>query len=40
MIKTVKECFAKVIGRYTPFHSEFITVLSDAQKVFNNRPLT
>ena len=27
MIKTVKECFAKVIGRYTPSHSEFVTVL-------------
>ena len=27
MIKTVNECFAKVIGRYTPSHSEFITVL-------------
>ena len=40
MIKTVKECFAKVIGRYTPSHSEFITVLSDVEKVLNNRPLT
>ena len=40
MIKTVKECFAKVIGRYTPSHSEFVTVLSDVQKVLNNRPLT
>ena len=40
MIKTVKECFAKVIGRYTPSHSEFFTVLSDVQKVLNNRPLT
>ena len=40
MIKTVKECFAKVIGRYTPYHSEFVTVLSDVQKVLNNRPLT
>ena len=35
MIKTVKECF----GRYTPSHSGFITVLSDVQKVLNNRPL-
>ena len=40
MIKTVKECFAKVIGRYCPSHSEFVTVLSDVQKVLNNRPLT
>ena len=40
MIKTVKEYFAKVIGRYTPSHSEFVTVLSDVQKVLNNRPLT
>ena len=40
MIKTVKECFAKVIGRYTPSHSEFVTVPSDVQKVLNNRPLT
>ena len=40
MIKTVKECFAKVVGRYTPSHSEFITVLSDVEKVLNNRPLT
>ena len=40
MIKTVKECFAKVFGRYTPSHFEFITVLSDVQKVLNNRPLT
>ena len=39
MIKTVKKCFVKVIGRYTP-HSEFVTVLSDVQKVLNNRPLT
>ena len=40
MIKTVKECFAKVIGRYCPSHSEFVTVVSDVQKVLNNRPLT
>ena len=40
MIKTVKECFAKVIGRYTPSYSELITILSDVQKVLNNRPLT
>ena len=40
MIKTVKECFAKVIGRYCPSHSEFVIVLSDVQKVLNNRPLT
>ena len=36
----MKKCFAKVICRYTPSHSEFITVLSDVQKVLNNRPLT
>ena len=40
MINTVKECFAKVIGRYTPSHSEFITVLSNVEKVLDNRPLT
>ena len=40
LVKAVEECFAKVIGRYTPSHSEFITVLSDVQKVLNNRPLT
>ena len=40
MIKTVKECFAKVIGRYSPSNSEFVTVLSDGQKVLNNRPLS
>ena len=40
MIKTVKEYFSKVICRYTPSHSEFITVPSDVQKVLNNRPLT
>ena len=40
MIKLVKECFAKVIGRYSPSHSEFVTVLSDVQKVLNNRPLS
>ena len=40
MIKTVKECFAKVIGRYSPYHSEYVTVLSNVQKVLNNRPLT
>ena len=40
MIKMVKECFAKVIGRYTPSHSEFVTVLFVVQKVLNNRPLT
>ena len=40
MIKTVKECFVKVIGRYYPSHSEFVTVLSDVQKVLNNRPLS
>ena len=40
MIKTTKECFAKVIGRYSPSHSEFVTVLSDVQKVLNNRLLS
>ena len=40
MVKTVKELFAKVIGRHEPSHSEFITVLSDVQKVLINRPLT
>ena len=40
MIKTVKEYFAKIIGRYASSHSEFITVLSDVQKYLNNRPLT
>ena len=40
MIKRVRECFSKVIGSYIPSHSEFITVLSDVQKVLNNRSLT
>ena len=40
MIKTAKECFAEVIGRYSPSHPEFVTVLSDVQKVLNNRPLS
>ena len=40
LIKTVKHCLFKTLGRYTPSFSEFITFLSDIQKVLNNRPLT
>ena len=40
LIKTVKQCLYKTLGRVTPSYPEFITFLSDIQKVLNNRPLT
>ena len=40
LIKTVKHCLYKTLGRFTPSLSEFITFLSDIQKILNNRPLT
>ena len=40
LIKTVKHCLFKTLGRYTPSMSEFATFLSDIQKILNNRPLT
>ena len=39
LIKTVKHCLFKTLGRFTPSFSKFITFLSDVQKIFNNRPL-
>ena len=40
LIKTVKHCLFKVLGRSTPTLPEFVTFLSDIQKILNNRPLT
>ena len=40
LIKTVKYCLFKTLGRFTPSFSEFVTFLSDIQKILNNRPLT
>ena len=40
LIKTVKHCLYKVLGRSVPSLSEFVTFLSDIQKILNNRPLT
>ena len=40
LIKTVKQCLFKTLGRFTPSLSEFVTFLSDIQKILNNRPLT
>ena len=40
LIKTVKHCLFKVLGRAIPTLSEFVTFLSDIQKTLNNRPLT
>ncbi|MEO0900444.1 MAG: hypothetical protein AAFY71_28805, partial [Bacteroidota bacterium] len=40
LIRVVKQCLYKTLGRTTPRFSEFITLLSDVQKVVNNRPLT
>ena len=40
MIRTVKQCLFKAMGRNTPSYQEFVTLLSDVQKVINNRPLT
>ena len=40
LIRTIKLCLHKTIGKMVPHYSEFITFLSDIQKVLNNRPLT
>lgn len=40
LLRTVKQCLYKSLGRYTPTYMEFITLLSDVQRVINNRPLT
>ena len=40
LIKTVKQCLFKVMGRSVPTLPEFVTFLSDIQKILNNRPLT
>ena len=40
LIKTVKQCLFKTLGRNTPSISEFSTFLTDIQKILNNRPLT
>ena len=40
LIKTVNHCLFKVLGRSTPTLPEFVTFLSDIQKILNNRPLT
>ena len=40
LIKTVKHCLFKVLGRSIPTLPEFVTFLSDIQKILNNRPLT
>ena len=40
LLKTVKHCLFKTLGRFTPSLSEFSTFLSDIQKILNNRPLT
>ena len=40
MIRTVKQCLFKAMGRNVPTYQEFVTLLSDVQKVINNRPLT
>ena len=40
LIRTVKQCFCKTLGRNTPSLSEFTTFLTDLQKIPNNRPLT
>ena len=40
LIRTVKQCLYKALGRTVPYFSQFVTLLSDVQKVLNNRPLT
>ncbi|XP_064111443.1 uncharacterized protein LOC135218931 [Macrobrachium nipponense] len=40
LIKTIKHCLFKTLGRFTPSFSEFVTFLSDIHKILNNRPLT
>ena len=40
LIKTIKHCLFKVLGRSTPTLPKFVTFLSDIQKILNNRPFT
>ena len=40
LIRTVKQCLFKTLGKNTPFIGEFTTFLTDIQKILNNRPLT
>ena len=40
MIKTVKTCLQKTIGRIKPTYFRLLTILSDIQHTVNSRPLT
>lgn len=40
LIKTIKQCLYKSLGRSTVDESRFVTSLSDIQLAINNRPLT
>ena len=40
LIKTVRHCLFKTLGGVTSSYSEFITFLSDIQKILNDRPST
>lgn len=40
LIKTVKCCLFKLVGRKSLEYFEFLTVLSDVQNAINSRPLT
>ena len=40
LIRTVKQCLFKTLGRNTPSITEFTTFLTDIQKILNNRSLT
>ena len=40
LIKTVKHCLFKMLGRTVPTIPESVTFLSDIQKILNNKPLT
>ena len=40
LIGTVKQCISKTVGRQQISYINFLTIISDAQKVINNRPLT
>ena len=40
MIRTVKDCLYKAMGRSTLEYFEFITLLSEIEEAVNSRPLT
>ena len=40
LIRTLKHCLFKTLGRNTPSITEFTTFLTDIQKILNNCPLT